>query len=250
LKKLKLVLKHIIAVVLFSTIVLSLHAQRRSPENLPKLDLQAAHFGYSLGLNMMGFTIRPSAAYYLMDTVYAIEAGHYVGFNINMIANVRLANYLDLRFLPGLMFGQRDMDYKLLEDGSFRRHTMMIESTFLDFPILLKYKAARLNNFRPFLIGGGSFRVDLAAQRKVDPSEYPKIRLKPIDAYYEVGVGADFFLEYFMFGVELKGSFGIFNMVRYDNSEYTMAYSRLNSKMLVLSFHFEGGKIDKIKWWD
>lgn len=249
-KKLKLVLKHIIAVVLFSTIVLSLHAQRRAPENLPKLDLQAAHFGYSLGLNMMGFTIRPSAAYYLMDTVYAIETGHYVGFNINMIANVRLANYLDLRFLPGLMFGQRDMEYKLLEDGSFRRHTMMIESTFLDFPILLKYKAARLNNFRPFLIGGGSFRVDLAAQRKIDPSEYPKIRLKPIDAYYEVGVGADFFLEYFMFGVELKGSFGIFNLVRYDNSEYTMAYSRLNSKMLILSFHFEGGKIDKIKWWD
>ncbi|HPG73755.1 MAG TPA: porin family protein, partial [Bacteroidales bacterium] len=167
-------MKHIIAVVLFSTIVLSLHAQRRAPENLPKLDLQAAHFGYSLGLNMMGFTIRPSAAYYLMDTVYAIETGHYVGFNINMIANVRLANYLDLRFLPGLMFGQRDMEYKLLEDGSFRRHTMMIESTFLDFPILLKYKAARLNNFRPFLIGGGSFRVDLAAQRKIDHSEYPK----------------------------------------------------------------------------
>ncbi len=225
-------------------------AQRRHPENLPKLDSQVAHFGYSLGLNMMSFTIRPSAAYMLMDTVYAIETGHYVGFNINMIANLRLAEYLDLRFLPGLMFGQRDLEYKLLEDSTFRRHSMMIESTFLDFPLSLKYKSARLNNFRPFLIGGASFRYDLAAQRKVDPSELPKIRLKPIDVYYEIGLGVDFFLEYFMFGVELKGSFGIFNMVQYDNTEITRAYSRLNSKFLVLSFHFEGGKIDKIKWWD
>jgi len=243
-------LKRLLVILFFFCIVTQVSAQRRHPENLPKLDQQLAHFGYSLGLNSMSFTIRPSVEYFLMDTVYAIETGHYVGFNINMIANLRLLEYLDLRFLPGLMFGQRNLEYKLLQDSTFNRHTMMIESTFLDFPVLLKYKAARLNNFRPFLIAGGSFRVDLAAQKKVDPDDMPKIRLSPLDAYYEIGLGADFFLEYFMFGIELKGSFGIFNMVKYDDTEFTQAYSRLNSKMLILSFHFEGGKIDKIKWWD
>ncbi|NLA23910.1 MAG: PorT family protein [Bacteroidales bacterium] len=243
-------MKRLSLIFVFLLIAISLFAQRRRPENLPKLDSQVAHFGYSLGLNSMGFTIRPSADFSLMDTVWAIETGHYIGFNINIIANLRLAEYLDLRFMPGLMFGQRDMEYKLRENDKFRRHTMMIESTFLDFPLLLKYKSMRWNNFRPYLIGGGSYRVDLAAQRKVDPSEFPKIRLKPMDLYYEIGVGTDFFLEYFMFGIELKGSFGIFNLVKYDHSEITQAYSRLNSKMIVLSFHFEGGKIDKIKWWD
>jgi len=53
-----------------------------------------------------------------------------------------------------------------------------------------------------------------------------------------------------MFGIELKGSFGMFNMVRYDNSEFSEVYQKLNSKMIILSFHFEGGKIDKIKWWE
>lgn len=243
-------IERFILIIIFLVLVQTMWAQRRRPENLPKLDNQTAHFGYSLGLNSMGFTIRPVQEFLFFDTVFGIETTHYVGFNINMIANLRILEYLDVRFLPGLMFGQRDLEYKVMRDTSFRRHTMRIESTFLDFPLLFKYKAARLNNFRPFLVGGASFRVDLAAQRKVDPTELPKIRLKPLDAYYEVGVGVDFFLEYFMFGIELKGSFGMFNMVRYDNSEFSEVYQKLNSKMIILSFHFEGGKIDKIKWWE
>lgn len=219
--------------------------------NLPKLDNQVAHFGYSLGLNRMDFVIRPSDLFLpSFDTVYAVEVGRFVGFNINMIANLRLAEYLDLRFLPGLIFGQRNLEYKYIKNGEYRRHSMMLESTFLDFPLCLKYRAARINNWRPFIIGGTSARIDLAAQRKVDPSERPKIRLKPFDTYYEFGVGADFFLEYFMFGIELKSSWGLFNMVVYDDSQYSEYYKKLNSHMLILSFHFEGGKIDKIKWWN
>ncbi|MFO7791027.1 MAG: porin family protein [Bacteroidales bacterium] len=223
-------------------------AQRRVPNNLPKLDNQPAHFGYSLGLNIMDFTLKPSAEFFNFDTVYAVENRPYVGFNINMIPNLRLMKYLDLRFNPGLNFGQRDLEYKLLEDGVFRKHVMRIESTFLDFPFLLKYRAERYNNFRPFLVGGASIRYDLAAQKKIDPDDKPKIRLNPMDAYYEIGLGIDFFLEYFMFAVEVKGSFGALNAVRYDNTEYTNYFERLNSKMLIISFHFEGGKIDKISW--
>ncbi|MFP4663895.1 MAG: porin family protein [Bacteroidales bacterium] len=223
-------------------------AQQRRPMNLPKLDMQPAHFGYSLGLNVMDFTLKPAAEFYDFDTVYAVENKSYVGFNINMIANLRLANYLDLRFNPGLNFGQRDLEYKLKENGVYKKHVMRLESTFLDFPVLLKYRAERYNNFRPFLIGGGSLRYDLAAQRKIDPADKPKIRLRRMDAYYEIGLGVDFFLEYFMFAVEVKGAFGALNAVNYDNTEYTNYFERLNSKMLIISFHFEGGKIDGLSW--
>ena len=226
-------------------------SQKDRPLNLPKLDNQVAHFGYSLGLNMMDFTIRPSDMFLpAYDTVYAVEIGRFVGFNINMISNLRLAEYLDVRFLPGLMFGQRNINYKYIKNGEYRRHSMMIESTFIDLPIYLKYRSSRINNWRPFIIGGVSTRYDLAAQKRIKPEEKPKIRLRPFDAYYEVGVGADFFLEYFMFGIELKGSWGILNMVEYDQSQYSDYFRRLNSRMLILSFHFEGGKIDKIKWWN
>ncbi|MDD3740995.1 MAG: porin family protein [Bacteroidales bacterium] len=244
-KRIKLILLY----SLFPAILLN--AQKDVPLNLPKLDNQIAHFGYSLGLNLMDFTIRPSDLFIpSYDTVYAVEVGRYVGFNINMISNLRLATYLDVRFLPGLIFGQRNLEYKYIKNGEFRSHNMMIESTFLDFPIYLKYRAARISNWRPFIIGGVSGRIDLAAQKKINPAEQPKIRLKPVDAYYEVGIGADFFLEYFMFGIELKSSWGIFNVIQYDNTQFSEYYKRLNSHMIILAFHFEGGKIDKIKWWN
>lgn len=227
-------------------------AQKEVPLNLPKLDQQPAHFGYSLGLNTMDFVIRPSDQFLLQtfDTVYAVEVGKYVGFNINMISNLRLTDYISVRFLPGLIFGQRNLNYKFIKNGEYRIHSMMIESTFVDLPIYLKYKAARINNWRPFILGGTSARIDLAAQRKIRPEEMPKIRIKPLDIYYEAGVGIDFFLEYFMFGIELKGSWGLLNIIKYDNTQYSEIYRKLNSRMLILGFHFEGGKIDKIKWWE
>ena len=244
-------MKKLILILLLNYAVLSLVAQREIPHNLPKLDNQTAHFGYSLGLNTMDFVIRPSDLVLPeFDTIYAVEIGRYVGFNINMISNLRLAEYLDVRFLPGLSFGQRNLNYKYIKNGEYRLHSMMIESTFLDFPVSLKYRAHRINNFRPFIIGGVSTRLDLAAQKRIKPEDRPKIRLKRFDAYYEVGVGADFFLEYFMFGIELKSSWGLFNVIAYDQTQYSEYFKRLNSHMLILAFHFEGGKIDKIKWWN
>ena len=74
------------------------------PENLPKLDYQPVHFGYSLGLNQLDFTFKPSSQIYSFDTVFAVENKRYVGFNINMIANLRLAKYLDLRFFARAEF--------------------------------------------------------------------------------------------------------------------------------------------------
>jgi hypothetical protein len=244
------ILRQLIYIIIFTGLALSGFAQSRFPENLPKLDYQPAHFGYSLGLNSMDFTFKPSADFYAFDTVYGVENQGYIGFNINMIASLRLANYLDIRFLPGLNFGQRSLEYKIIENGVYRKHTMRIESTFLDFPVLLKYRAERYGNFRPFLVGGGSVRWDLAAQRKIAPEEKPKIRLTRFNPYYEVGVGVDFFLEYFMFAIEIKGAFGVLNNVKYDNTEFTQMFDRLDSKMLMISFHFEGGKVDGISWFE
>ncbi|MDA3910905.1 MAG: porin family protein [Bacteroidales bacterium] len=243
-------MKRIIYIIILLSFAHLGFSQSRIPENLPKLDYQPAHFGYSLGLNSMDFTFKPSPEFYSFDTVFGVENQRYIGFNINMIANLRIANYLDVRFVPGLNFGQRSLEYKIIEDGVYRKHTMRIESTFLDFPVLLKYRAERYGNFRPFLVGGASVRWDLAAQRKIAPEEKPKIRLTRFNPYYEVGIGVDFFLEYFMFGIEVKGAFGLLNNVRYDDSEFTEIFDRLDSKMLMVSFHFEGGKIDRISWFN
>ena len=242
--------RNLIFITLLIVCVQSL-AQREKPYNLPYLDDHRWHFGYSLGLNSFDFMIRPSDNHLINskgDSVFAVEVKRYVGFNINMISNLKLSKYLDVRFLPGFNFGQRTLDYKYKKRGEFYKQSMLIESTFIDLPIDFKYKAERINNWRPFLIGGGSVRYDLSHQKKISPEDMPKIRLRPFDVFYEVGMGVDFFLEYFMFGVELKGSWGVRNIVAYDNTCFTDYYRKLNSRMLLLSFHFEGGKTTDFGW--
>ncbi|MFO7656744.1 MAG: PorT family protein, partial [Bacteroidales bacterium] len=70
---------------------------------------------------------------------------------------------------------------------------------------------------------------------------------------YEIGFGTDFYLEEFKFTIELKYSVGITNVLKRslkDNGDgpvlppaefavYTNVIDRLNSRMFMVSFHFE-----------
>lgn len=216
-------------------------SQREVPKNLPKYDQQKMHFGMALGLNNMDFTIHNSVDFFMIDSIYSIENRRNVGFNINIVSNYNLFPNFSIRCLPGLDFGQRNLEYEVFSNDSvFSKVDMIIESTFLDIPLLFKYKSDRVNNFRAYIVGGGAFRYDLAARKFIKPEEQPKIRLKKSDWYYEVGFGTDFFLEYFKFALEIKYCVGIRDMTVHDSSQFTRAIDKMNSKLLIISLLFEG----------
>lgn len=233
-------------------------AAQDAPWNLPKYDCKKLRFGYTLGYTTMDFSIRPSDDFMILDSVYSIENKRLPGFHLGIVSEFHAGKYIDIRFLPGLSFGERDLSYLLYDydDQMFKVHTMKIESTFLDFPILMKYSSERLNNYRVYVLGGGSIRYDLAAQKEIKPQEMPKIKLKPLDLYYEIGFGIDYFLEYFKFSTEIKMAVGTNNVVVPDGSQFTSSINRMNSRLISISLHFEGGKYDgmrtimgKIMWW-
>lgn len=240
--------KIIFIIVLFNTISSLAQPEQTRPFNLPKYDQIPLHFGMSLGLNYMDFTIHHSRDFWFLDSIYSIENIPQLGININIVTNLNLNENFCFRFLPGLNLGQRNLEYWIKKDTIFYSHTMRIESTFLDFPFLFKYNGVRLNNFRPYLIGGGSIKFDLASQKKIRDEERPKIRLKRMSYYYEFGFGSDFFLEYFKFAIELKYVVGINNVIVPDNTQFTRSIERMNSKMLMLSFTFEGSDIRIFKF--
>lgn len=246
--------------ILLIALASTVFAQRQVPLNLPKYDYKKLRFGYSLGYSTLDFTIRNSGSFLTpeFDTVFSIENQRLPGFHLAIISELHLVNYLDLRFLPGLTFGSRDLKYLIYDkrDQKYNVHTMQIESTFLDFPLLLKYSSKRLNNYRVYLLGGGSFRYDLAAQKEISPQERPKIRLRAPDYYYEIGFGLDYFLEYFKFSTEIKMGVGMTNILVPDGTQFTTSIERMNSKLVSVSLHFEGGKYDgmqkfmgKLMWW-
>ena len=219
-----------------------LWGQKQKPKNASWYDEKLLHFGFSLGFNAMDFKITPSEKYLLADSLYPEVAKLNPGINIQIVTDLRPAKYLDIRFLPGVSFGQRNIRYykNQVAYGIQQR----LESSYLEFPLLLKYKGDRLNNVRPYVIGGFNYRYDLAAKKEIIPEERPVyIRIKRPDLYYELGAGLDFYLTFFKLSVELKMSNGFRNVIVNDSSPgyemYRNAIEKMKSQIWVLAFHFE-----------
>ena len=214
----------------------ALHGQVKRPRNIPGYDNKKIHFGFTIGLNTMDMIIKRSSVNELHPDIYRIEPG----FQVNIVSDLRLNDYMNLRFLPGIDFGQRYVSFYNTLDGT-RDAEKKIESSYLDFPLLLKYRSKRLNNYRPYLIGGASFRYDMAARKDFD--EESVIRFKPADLYIELGTGIDFYFQYFKFSTEIKLAIGMLNVLVDDPAQgkekYLNAFEGLQSYLVMINFHFE-----------
>lgn len=217
-------------------------AQKQKPKNDSTYDDRPLHFGFSLGLNTMDFKVKTSDAAFAIDSLLPEVAALNPGVNIQVVINYRPADFFDIRFLPGVSLGQRSLNF--YKNGVLVNSDQILESSFLEFPLLLKFKGMRLNNTRPYVIGGLNFRYDLAGKKEFDKDD-PNIhlRLKRADLYYEAGAGIDFYLPEFKLSVEVKMSNGLGNVLYPEahtgGEKYYNAISSLRSQMWVLAFHFE-----------
>jgi len=232
---------YIVLVFIFLMGHFNLSGQKQKPKNESWYDDKLLHFGFSLGFNTMDFSITPSQEYLETDSLYPDVSILNPGINIQIVTNLRPAKYLDIRFLPGVSFGQRNVRY--YKNQVIYNEQQRIESSFLEFPLLLKYKGDRLNNVRPYVIGGLNFRYDLAGKKEYDPDKPEFIRLKRPDLYIETGAGLDFYLTYFKLSVELKLSNGIRNIIVNEaesgHAQFRNAIDKMRSQIWILAFHFE-----------
>lgn len=236
---------HIITAILL-LLPYGLHGQKQKPKNESWYDDKPFHFGFSLGMNTMDFDITRSQEYYEIDKLYPEVSLLNPGINIQIVTNYRPGRYFDIRFLPGVSFGMRNVVYYDNSDDEnivAVNRQQRLESSFLEFPLLLKYKGDRLNNVRPYIVGGLNYRYDLAGKKEYDDEKPVYLRLKRSDLYYEVGAGLDFYLTYFKLSVELKMSHGLRDVLVHEPAsgyaQYMNAIEKLKSQIWIVSFHFE-----------
>jgi hypothetical protein len=215
--------------------------QKQRPKNESWYDEKPIHFGFSLGINTMDFNITPAQTFFVSDSLYPEVTKLNPGINIQIVTNLRMGKYFDIRFLPGVSFGQRVVSF--YKNQVIYNDQQRLESSFLEFPLLVKYKGARLNNVRPYVIGGFNYRYDLAGKKEFDDQKPVYVRLKRPDLYYEMGGGLDIYLMYFKLSVELKLSNGIGNVLINEpapgHPEFYNAIEKMKSQIWILSFHFE-----------
>jgi hypothetical protein len=234
-------LKKLASITCILVVYIGISAQDVIVKHKTDYDLHAIHFGFSLGVHYMDFNFKrdlvggelPGGGNIVADLNTLTP-----GFNVNIVSDFRMGEYFSFRLTPGIILGQRDVNFIRYGSDSLRT-SMSFDSHYIDFPLTFKYKAKRINNYRPFLIAGGAIRWDLASQKE----SADKLLLKPLGFYYEFGFGVDYFLYYVKVSTELKLSLGINNILNPSltktNPEYVKSLSSITSKIIILSFYFE-----------
>lgn len=204
-------------------------------------DRKKFHFGFALGVNTSDFHYQLRSDSLTSDSLTGITIRKQPGFNLGIISSWNIHETLSLRFVPSLSFQERLFQYSYINKGEPSMKENRLESTTLDFPIMLKLRTKRLNNFAAYALGGFQYSLDLASQKDVDQSlGDPVVKIQQHDFAYQVGGGFDFWMPYFKFAIELKLSNGIKNVVIQDHTFFMDPLSSLKTKVWWFSITFEG----------
>lgn len=209
--------------------------------NRPYADMRRWHLGFSVGLHTQDLRFTHNGFVTDSGEQWFVEQPSFQpGFNVNGLVDLRLNNYFNLRFTPGLYFGNRDL--RMRRSGTDEELKQSLKTAYLAFPVDLKFSAQRYRNLRPYLTGGVMPVVNLTTKS----GDY--LKLKSSDFFLTVGFGCDFYLPYFKLIPELKFCFGLTDALDHDRTDLTddpeklkitQSLTKAVSSMVILTFYFE-----------
>jgi hypothetical protein len=213
------------------------YAQRASLYSVhqPEYDERPLHYGFFLAGNYTKFNRKYSQAFVNgTDTAYAINPAGAPGFGLGFIASYIVSNHFEVRVLPSAAFYERSISYRFARGTETEQR---IESTFLELPLLVKYRSNRRGNVRMYMVGGLKPSLEIGSNRKERSQD--RLRTDNMDLTVEYGFGFDLFYSFVKVSPELRFSHGIRNMLIPDTSPYSRSIDRLNSHTVSLSLFFE-----------
>ena len=150
---------------------------REKIENNGNFDKARLSWGYFLGVNSYDFNFD------YKQNLKDIQVETSVGFSVGLIGNLRINDYLDLRLEPGLFITKRLLQYDPshfngadVTDADLLRE---VRSTYIHLPLLLKVSTKRVNNIKPFIVGGFSTALNLSSnQDNPDDNSIGEFRAK------------------------------------------------------------------------
>ena len=209
--------------------------------NRPYADNRAWHLGFSIGLHVEDISFTHSG-FVASDgrTWFMDQPSYSPGFCVNGLVDLRLGSYFNLRFTPGMYFGNREV--KMVDTTLGFTDSQNLKSTYVVLPVDLKYSAMRWQNARPYLTAGVMPAIDVSKKK----SEL--LMLNSFDTYLTVGFGCDFYLPFFKFIPEVKFCFGLADIIKHDRPDLaeepekyaiTQSLRKAKSRMVVFTFYFE-----------
>jgi hypothetical protein len=233
----------------------SVYAQKDRIEYLPNFDKRTLHFGYYLGMNSFNYKIdyKSPGSYNPippLDKELSVDMENAYGFNIGFVVDLRLHDNINLRLEPGLMsnsltfnflnpnIGPENPDY-----GGTTNTERTVTGTYLHIPLLFKFSTNRLNNIRPYILGGASYDYNFSSNEDNSLDNYDsQFRTTTHNFMYEVGLGMEFYFYFFKFSPSIRGIFAINDQLVRDSkpeSPWTGPIDSFGVKGIYLNLTFE-----------
>jgi len=202
-------------------------------KNKENFDKQRWSWGYFLGFNSYDFKFDYEGQ--AQDVI--VEKS--LGFNVGLLGNLRINDYIDLRLEPGVVFSGRNLTFPDIPEDNFRE----VKSNYVHIPLLVKFSTKRINNFKPFVVAGVSTSINLSSnENNPDDNSAGEFRMINNTNYYEVGFGIDLYLPYFKFTPSIRGIFAMTDELKRDedpNSPYTGNIDSMSTRGIFINFTFQ-----------
>ncbi|PCJ81500.1 MAG: hypothetical protein COA49_05245 [Bacteroidetes bacterium] len=212
-------------------------------KNLSSFDNKPFHFGFILSGNSSDFRFNLNQDTTFTSSLYGVANAPQGGFNLALLASLNLSRHLKLRFVPGLSFQDRGLNYSFGQpSGGVNTILRRTESVNLDVPLLLKIRTDRLTNFAAYALIGVKYSRDMQSQEGVNQQlqDDDILRIQSSNISMDLGGGIDIFLPFFKFAIELKTEIGLINVLIPDDSDYANPLEGLKTRSYIFSICFEG----------
>lgn len=208
--------------------------------NNPNYDQRKLTYGFLIGLHSSTYQIKYSDKFVTpeFDTVYAIQPQWSPGFVLGLIVNYRIGDFFDLRLTPGVAFYEHRLNYLYKEKGKPRIDEQLVETTMVEFPILLKYKSERRGNVRMYMIGGVKPAIEASGKKNIDNS-VASLEVKGFSTNLDIGFGFDLYYPLFKFSPEIRFSRGITDILDNNRNTYGQHLKSVNTNTVTIYFLFQ-----------
>jgi hypothetical protein len=174
------------------------------------------------------------------DPLTSISSPSSQGFAVGFLTRLRITEHLEAKITPSLVFADRNLSYTYVTPSL--NTIKSVQSTSVDFPLLVKLKSDRIGDFRAYILGGVKYTQAIGSRSNADASLAPIDKhVKNISGFgsYEAGLGCDIYFEFFKLSPEIKLSNSFGNVLLHEDHPYSSPIDKLSLHTLMFSLYFE-----------
>jgi len=204
-------------------------------------DDKPIHYGFLFAVPVTRYNIRHSDKFLESDSAYAIGSPAQPAFRMGFTVNAYLNDRFDIRATPSVSLYERQVRFDYPGGGPPGITKLeKRESTWIEIPLMVKYKSMRRVNSRMYLLAGVTLAIETNVKRsRGGASVANQLDTRTSDFTVDYGVGFEQFFQFFKFAPELRFSHGLVNMLQPGTGRASIGIQRLTTHTVTMYLNFE-----------